>query len=87
MSLYFHAMHGTLILKLLPNARAIASQIPVDEHGTPMDHDSLRTGVAEFALESQCEAVTRLRESYGQVRRHIYIIYRPAFEISAHTHI
>ena len=48
-----------------------------------MDHDSLRTGVAEFAMESQCEAVTRLRESYGQVTRHIYT---PAYLYYEHLH-
>ena len=47
--------------------RAIASQIPIDEHGTAMDHVNLRTSVSDFAIETKCDAIEKLRESYEQV--------------------
>ena len=32
-----------------------------------MDHVNLRTSVAEFALDSRCDSICKLRESYEQV--------------------
>ena len=47
--------------------RAISSQIPIDEHGTAMNHISLRNEVSDFAVESKCDTIANLKESYEQV--------------------
>ena len=47
--------------------RAISSQIPIDEQGTAMNHISLRTEVSEFAVDSKCDTIAKLKESYEQV--------------------
>ena len=32
-----------------------------------MDHVTLRTSVAEFALDTKCDSIAKLKESYEQV--------------------